>query len=293
MTSTTKRTTTTTTTTATTTKPKVNPAIAFREQLLAEEPKLDAGLKSFCSWIVASASTASSLDKKNRNTTTTTAAATTNDDDDDDDDASTEPSPAWTLTTALTCTRQLSRAINAHIVPIQFNDDKNKKNKNNHATEPITTPEELMEEVTAQVWNEVAAQPDTKITKVLGRTALQRVWKDLDLTTLTSTAAGTSYCHLFYELLMENRQRTVTISHSVRDATPNNTTVSDADLIWGGPQAVTRRAVERQAIAAKRVQEAELHQQQQLQQAMTGPIIEELSVEEDEKDANTEPSAIE
>ena len=229
-----------TSTTTSTTKANTNPAASFRDQLLAEEPKLDAALKSFCSWIVASASTATSLDNNYYD------------------------QPAWTLAAALTCTRQLSKAINAHIVPIQYD---------GKAT-PVTTPEQLMKELAARVWNEIAGQ-GTRITKALGRTALQHVWKDLDLTELQSTAQGTAYCQAFEQLLM-------------MDAHGNLDPTSDAALVWGGPQAVARRAAERQAAAATRVQE----EQAKLRQAVT-PMIEELpDDEEEEEDDDKKPAAI-
>uniref|UniRef100_A0A7S3P217 Uncharacterized protein n=1 Tax=Amphora coffeiformis TaxID=265554 RepID=A0A7S3P217_9STRA len=252
-------TTTTTKISATAKQPspaKGNPAVSFRDQLLAEEPRLDAALKSFCSWLVASASTASPLDTHHHH----------NNDENEHTD-STEL-PAWTLAAALICTRHLSKAINAHIVPIQYDS----------STEPIATPEQLMREVTARVWNEVAAQPGTKITKVLGRTALQYVWKDLDLTALTSTSQGATYCQTFHQLLMENKSTTTTNNNAISDA---------AVLIWGSPQAVARRAAERQATAAARVKE---EQASRLKQAITSHIIEELP-EEDEED--TKPAAIE
>ena len=198
---------------------------------------------------MASASTASPLDNNHS-----------------ENSDSTELLP-WTLATALTCTRQLSKAINAHIVPIQY--DK--------ATDPITTPEQLMEEVTARVWNELAAQQGTKLTKVVGRTVLQYIWKDLDLTALQSTPEGASYCQTFYQLLMENKQ-TQNVTYTTSDA---------AALIWGGPQAVARRAADRQAAAAARVQEEQVNR---LKQAVTTPMIEKVPEEEEE---DSKPAAIE
>lgn len=238
---------------------KTNPAASFRDQLLAEEPKLDAALKSFCSWIVASSSTASATDQ---------SAATA---------ATQQPQQGheavvWTLQEALPCTRLLSKAINAHIVPIHYDSN----------TTPIaTTPEQLMQEVAAQVWNEVAAQHGTKITKVLGRTSLQRVWKDLDLTALqtTTTRHGPTFVAAFEQLLWDNDDTNNCLTSSL----------SNAALIWGGPHIMAQRAQQRHANATQRLQQQ--HAEEQLRQAVT-PVIEELPQndqdEDDDKPAATE-----
>jgi hypothetical protein len=134
---------------ATPTPPRDNnleqpPSLDSARQLLRdEEPKVDAALKSFATWLVAAQPQA--------------AHAT------EDDDAALI---TWTLPDALVYTRLLSKAINAYIVPISA------------SSSGSALPWDDTELV-AQVWNEIAAVPGGKVTKAVGRTCLRHVWPDL------------------------------------------------------------------------------------------------------------------
>ena len=227
-----------------------NPVASFRDQLLDEEPKIDAALKSFCSWLVSSATVRHLL----------TA-----------DDG--EPAIVWTLSNALPYTRHLSKAINAHIVPIQYDDKR---------VAPMATPQTLMKETAARVWNDMAAQPGTRLTKVLGRTALRYVWHDLDwqLTSSSSsslssssvlgdTREGQQFVELFAKLLMDQENA-----------------LSDTALVWGGPHVLAQRASQRLAVAAERTKE-----QQETLRAAVSPMIEELPPDDEENDDAKDESA--
>ena len=227
-----------------------NPVASFRDQLLDEEPKIDAALKSFCSWLVSSATVRHLL----------TA-----------DDG--EPAIVWTLSNALPYTRHLSKAINAHIVPIQYDDKR---------VAPMATPQTLMKETAARVWNDMAAQPGTRLTKVLGRTALRYVWHDLDwqLTSSSSsslssssvlgdTREGQQFVELFAKLLMDQENA-----------------LSDTALVWGGPHVLAQRASQRLAVAAERTKE-----QQETLRVAVSPMIEELPPDDEEEIAAKDESA--
>lgn len=156
----------------------------------------------------------------------------------------------WSLEDALTVSRRFSKHLNQHIVSI------------------VTAAQQ---EQIAQVWNDLIAGKQ-KVTKHLGRTALLAVWEDLDIVTALSKTLSEDdelwnekvacYVDLFHTLLQQ---------HSTGNM--------DSHLIWdadGGAAELDRRA-------AQRLAEAQLRQQRQsaAPQQQMGPIIEELTGEEE------------
>jgi hypothetical protein len=222
-----------TTTKSTTPSPHKDPLTTFRDQLLAEQPKIDGAIKSFCSWIV------SENDSTIAELLESTFTQTTKEDNDEDVKSipDEESSPiTWTLSNTLPCARILSKAINAYIVPIQYK----------HNVAPIATPQALMEEISVQVWNDVASG-GMRLTKALGRTALRYIWKDLvadqrGLSNNDKTREGRAFIHLFGKLLMDD------------DGADTNHASS---LVWGGPDVLTQRATQRMAAAVRRVEEGQ------------------------------------
>jgi hypothetical protein len=239
---------------------KQDPVTSFRDQLLAEEPKIDQALKRFCSWLVSASNVAHLLSDEGGG----------NDDTNDGNDN--EP-VVWTLVEALKYTRSLSKAINGHIAPIT--PLSSTTTNCHHDDRDGVTPDSLMHDISIQVWNNVASQqPGVRLTKMLGRTALRHVWQDLDWPVdddLDAANRGQVFRRLFGKLLLLNDKMAEEMGET-------------SLLIWGGPNVLHERALRRQAAAAQRVDE----QQQTLREAVSTPVIQELPTDDDDESNNAD-----
>ena len=205
-------------------------------------------------------------------------------------------SVVFTLTNALTYTRQLSKAINAHINPIRSSSTSPRKDATRK--QPPTPETLLMAELTAQVWNEVAAATTagSKLTKALGRTALQHVWNDLEgvqhLLSSSSTEAKV-FVKLFAKLLFAplpvyDDDGASSTSTSTTATATTTTMLSDAAvLVWGSPRVLAQRAAQRQQVAAQRIVQ---QQQNAVAAATTTASTPSLTIEElPDEPSDTDP----
>lgn len=201
---------------------------AYRRFLSDEKPTIDAALKSFASWMMANHKASTAVD---------TAKGSSK-------DATKE---------ILAMTRILSQTINRHVIAIV----------------PTRRPESkasMEDDILAQVWNEAIANK-SKPTKVLGRSALKSVWKDLELATAFSEqGAGKADDDDSWKEAVQSY-----LAHFERLLYAHH---GDVDLIWGadrGQAELNRRAAERQQRATRRVEVEER------QQRVSMPSIEEVA----------------
>ena len=128
-----------------------------RSQMLEEQPKVDSALKSFASLLVATAST--KLPQQQQQPP-------------QPPNQPSDEAPYWNLMDCLHVTRQVSKHMNQHIVAIGQQRRCSSMSGGDDDPSPVV--------VAQQVWNELVAAQQ-KPTKMLGRTALQLIWDDLDL----------------------------------------------------------------------------------------------------------------
>jgi hypothetical protein len=260
----------------------------FREKLCEEKPKVDAAIKSYCSWLLA---------QKQSSTTQQHQKQEAQQLDDDEEDAVATPmrtQHAWEMKVVLGLARKLSKSINAYVFDIRMD-------------------ESMERSIVARVWNEIAAMSSNntnsnkpsaasgvRITKMLGQTALLFAWKDLDRSDLLLPAAENEQqeqqeyesARLFletFERFLFAKKNTAGEASAAASATDgsdlddfpssSSSTFNDAQLIWspdGGKQELSRRATQRQKMALERLQQEEesqrllLLQLQQQQHAMIG-----------------------
>jgi hypothetical protein len=185
----------------------------------------------------------------------------------DDDKAVT-----WTLSEVLAMTRRLSQTINQHAFAIQRVE-----------TERYS--------VTAKVWNNVAAVPEQKPTKLLGRTSLRMAWPDLDLDwTTPSTAAaladaaysgghGTGENDTAEDAATLLAQKTSFFVQFFGELVRAGQESPNARLIWDSTKELQRRAAERyKRAAAQAVVQQERQQQQQATEQKAVVEVDELAV---------------
>jgi hypothetical protein len=270
-------------------------ATLFREKLWTEEPKMDAAIKAYCSWLLAQHHGAR------------TQQYPTLDHEDDDHSGRIAPTTtshqhAWEMKEVLGLARKLSKSINAYVFDIRID-------------------ESMERSVVAQVWNEVAAMSNNnnnnnsdttakprlsssassggvRITKMLGQTALIFAWKDLDRSDLLLPAAVAAneqqqeqheaarlFLETFERFMFANIASTGEAASTggaavAADSGLSTALFNDAQLIWspdGGKQELSRRATQRQKVALERLQQEEDETQrllllplQQQEQAISG-----------------------
>jgi hypothetical protein len=253
-------------------------ATLFREKLYEEEPKMDAALKSYCSWLLAQQHGTQYQKHEVHHLS-------------EDDAVQVQTSHTWEMTEVLGLARKLSKSINSYVFDIRLDESTERS-------------------IVAQVWNELAAMSTNnnnnsssskpsaagvRITKMLGQTALMFAWKDLDRSDLLplinnnkAHAAqvdeqqdeGQQEQHEAARLFLETFERFLFANATV-EATASTAggadTFNDAQLIWspdGGKAELSRRASQRQKEALERRQQEEESQRGlgllQLQQAMSG-----------------------
>merc|ERR1712150_198843 len=139
----------------------------------AEEPKIDAGLKSFYSWWVPIKQQEQQQQQQQKNLQT-----------------------SWNGQIALSCTRCLSKAINNHIMAIQMT--KTDTIKNNQDGD--------FQDLIVRVWNEQAGTPGAKITKQLGRTSLAVAWRNANSNNRTAKNNETEQIIMNHEIKAEALQ---------------------------------------------------------------------------------------
>jgi hypothetical protein len=202
------------------TSPTLSPSTVIRESLLNEEPKMDAAIKSFASYLLAGSA------------------------------ASSQKIITWDLNEVLVLSRKLSQQINQHVLTVAMNLSVSRlklKTESSQSSSESEDPHQLGLEVTAQVWNELVGMKQ-KPTKSLGRTALMAAWDDLELGKQLADDGNDAwnlkvqaYLDSFYKLLMDVNREAVT-------------STSDAHLIWDadkGQAELARRAADRQNRAAQ------------------------------------------
>jgi hypothetical protein len=235
-------------------------ASKFTTHLMEEQPSIDAALKSYASWIAATQPAVTALHASAVAAAASDATASTINSDNFDDDVDDEYafiSTAWSLPEILSMTRHLSREINQHTFAV-------KRVETRQYTE------------TAKVWNNVVGQSGVKPTRVLGRSALQQAWPDLDLTWSTSDNDKTR-CngHATDAMADANdvllRQKTSLFVRRFGELLLSERQHVDARLIWDtdkGQKELQRRATERNQRAAANAQQHEAAQQAALQQVV-------------------------
>ena len=223
----------------------------FRNTLVSELPRIDAALKSYCSWYAVAGGVSAA---------------------DDDNGVGNN----ITINEALTLTRRLSLSINRHVFPV----GEMTRNSSSSQHEYL---------VCSKVWNEIITAKQ-KPTKWLGKTALRLAWKDLEFTESLSLAktknengnGNSSHDDNGNDEINKNETFAEFVKHfeNLLFAEDNNDTAS---LIWNYSEAeLSRRATERKETASKRLQEEQENLAKVVHEShVSGPIIEELT-EEDE-----------
>jgi hypothetical protein len=230
----------------------------FRNQ----KPKIDAAIKSFCSYLVA-----------------------------------TDPEH-WTLSDALLISRTFSMLLNRHVTPLSsYSSSSLKRHElkaiHHQSTETSTKDTDdpdhhhqifFIMEINAQVWNELVASKQ-KVTKNLGRDALRYAWDDLDLprSAIRLHQEITTKHHDNNDVSTLEEKFQVYVDkfyHLMNPAEETHNNDPDCRLIWGdAEQELIRRAQERQNSAAIRRDECT----NVAATSVSTPFIEELPMDDDEE----------
>jgi hypothetical protein len=231
-------------------------AAKFVTHLMGEQPSIDAALKSYASWIAATQPAVTALHASAVAAASTTSAINHDNMNDDVDDEYAFIPTTWSLPEILSMTRHLSREINQHTFAVQ-------------------RVETRQYSETAKVWNNVVGQNGVKPTRVLGRSALQQAWPDLDLTWSTSDNDKTR-CNGNADTIADAndvllRQKTSLFVRRFGELLLSERKHVDARLIWDtdkGQKELQRRATERNQRAAANAKQQEAAQLAALQQVV-------------------------
>ena len=224
--------------------------------LISEEPKIDAALKSFYSWWIAT--------KQQEQQTQVLTNKRLSD------------PPLWTPSMALACTRCLSKAINGHVMAMKITKEEAMVEDNAPSSSSSSSTPAQRRALVERVWNQQAGTPGTKITKTLGRLSLSIAWDDKDLKDavtklfLAEQASSDEPFLMEYLIVFERLLK--------MDPAENG----DAALIWSkdkGQAELARRAAERQTQAEERLQQEEERNTQPSEEAEL-PRIEEIKDDE-------------
>ena len=219
---------------------------AITSTLAQDRPTIDAGVKSFLSWICARSLTASETDAqskllgvmKSADIQTATSAPTTN--------------IATTQQQALQVARAILQSCNGHEFPIHKTVANELQSKPNLSEKK---QKELLEmSVVARLWNGLV-QSKQKPTRFLGRRSLRYAWDDMDVASKLPkpTSEDDEAANMIYNQQLGWIEEFGRLLRYESD--PNSNVDNDAALIWdsdGGQAELAKRRERRKTAATER-----------------------------------------